>query len=219
MREGIGSVTVRIALKFRRHDSDVAGTSDLTKVSKKCMKIRQRILLPCWMGALSLALVIWDVHNQRVIYSMGMGWDTGAPLWPYQTPEILLFCLNYPAHYVAGPVANHLDLASPKHYLLVFPATLLWWWFIGFALDNQLWRGVRRSCLRSVILIGAAAIVFWASIVALDDAFRWWFQYGQSLWSSQVLLLWLKLAPAVWGFFLSWMIVVAAKRSVFPQRL
>lgn len=180
------------------------------------MQIRLRILLPSLMGALSLAFVVWDVHNQRVIHSMGMGWDTGAPLWPYQTPEILLSCLNYPAHYIAQPLANHLDLASPKQYLLVFPATLLWWWFVGLAVDARLtWCGVNRSWLRSVVLTALASVLLWASIVALDDAFRWWFQYGRSIWTSQVLVLWLKLAPAVWGFVLSFMIVTAAKRAVF----
>ena len=33
---------------------------------------------------------------------MGMGWDDGAPVWPYQTPNILLFTLNTPAYFVAN---------------------------------------------------------------------------------------------------------------------
>jgi len=55
------------------------------------MKLTFRILLPAVMGALSVALMVWDSQNQRVIRSMGMAWDTGAPLWPYQTPDTLLF--------------------------------------------------------------------------------------------------------------------------------
>src|SRR5882724_9887372 len=99
------------------------------------MTSKLRIVLPTFMGALSWLLVIWAIYNDRVIASMGMGWDMGAPLWPYQTPQILLYVLNYPAHYVAQPMANHLGLVSPHHYLLVFPATLLWWWFVGLRLD------------------------------------------------------------------------------------
>ena len=39
----------------------------------------------------------WDLYNEGIIAQTGMGWDTGAPIWPYQTPAILLFAINTPA--------------------------------------------------------------------------------------------------------------------------
>ena len=56
---------------------------------------RFRVVIPLIMGAISVPLVIWDIHNAQVIYSAGMGWDTGAPVWPYRTPEILLWWFQY----------------------------------------------------------------------------------------------------------------------------
>jgi len=76
------------------------------------------------MGIVSLPLVLWDIHNERVIVSMGMAWDVGAPIWPYQTSDILLRLLNGPAYYVTMPIANTLRLVPPSLYVLVFPAIL-----------------------------------------------------------------------------------------------
>jgi hypothetical protein len=105
---------------------------------KDKMRRKLRILLPGAMGAISFLLVLWDVRSQVVIASKGMGWDMGAPLWPYQTPSLLFYFLNYPAICIAQPMSNHLDLATPKHYLLIFPATLLSWWFFGLEVDHGL---------------------------------------------------------------------------------
>ena len=59
------------------------------------MSTRLRIVLPSVMGILSLPLVLWDIHNERVIESIGMGWDTGAPIWPYQASDILLRLIKW----------------------------------------------------------------------------------------------------------------------------
>lgn len=178
------------------------------------MKWKLRILLPCLIGTISFLLVLWDVHNQAVIASMGMRWDTGAPLWPYQTPAIVLYFLNYPTHCIVQPMANHLDLTTPKHYLLIFPATLLWWWFFGLEVDHSLvWNRRGQEWLLFAILIAVGAVLLWGATISFGDAIRWWFQYGQGLWTSQILILLEKLAPAVWGFAVSSMVAVAAKRA------
>jgi hypothetical protein len=55
---------------------------------RRCLKRHARaarIILPSVMGIVSLPLVLWEIHNERVIGSMGMAWDTGAPIWPHQT--------------------------------------------------------------------------------------------------------------------------------------
>ena len=59
---------------------------------------RYRIFLPVTQGALGTALIIWNVHNTRVIESMGMAWDMGAPIWPYQASWLLLVGINAPAY-------------------------------------------------------------------------------------------------------------------------
>ncbi len=70
------------------------------------------------MGIVSLPLVLWDIRNDHVIESMGMAWDTGAPIWPYQASDILLRLLNGPAYSVAMPIANLLRLGAPMHLSL-----------------------------------------------------------------------------------------------------
>jgi hypothetical protein len=100
------------------------------------MSARCRVVLPVVMGAISLPLMIWDIHNVRVIESMGMAWDTGAPVWPYQTPDILLRFLNGPAYFVASPTANAFRLFGLKYYVTVIPSVLIWWWLVGLRLNR-----------------------------------------------------------------------------------
>src|SRR2546430_12829998 len=98
------------------------------------MSTRLRIVLPAVIGSLSVPLILWDIHNARVIESMGMAWDTGAPIWPYQASDILLRLLNGPAYSIAMPLANVLRLPAPMHFVLVVPAILIWWWLLGSTL-------------------------------------------------------------------------------------
>lgn len=177
------------------------------------MRTRLRIILPSVMGAISLPLVIWAFYNEHVIASMGMAWDTGAPIWPYQTPQLLLYFLNYPAHYIAQPMANHLGLVSPQDYFLLFPTTLIWWWLLGRQLDHGLVRPKsKQRWLLFAILVALAVLLLWASMVAGVDAFQWWFQYGEGFWTSSTFMMMLNLAPAVWGSALGLGIAIAAKR-------
>ena len=102
------------------------------------MGTRLRIILPSVMCIVSLPLVLWDIHNVRVIESMGTAWDTGAPICPYQTSDILLRLLNFPAYFVAIPITSALRLLATGQYVLVFPGILLWWWCLGLKLDHGL---------------------------------------------------------------------------------
>ncbi len=191
---------------LRRHNANRCGVQD-------CMRTRLRIILPSVMAAIGLPLVIWAFYNEHIIASMGMGWDTGAPIWPYQTPQFRLYFLNYPAHYIAQPMANHLGLVSPEDYSLLFPTTLLWWWFLGLQLDLGLVRPkYQRHWLLFAILAALAGLFLWAAMIAGADAFRWWFQYGEGFWTSAAILMMLNLAPAVWGSALGLGITIAAKR-------
>jgi hypothetical protein len=98
------------------------------------------IILPLVLGVLNLPLILWDIHNARVIESMGMAWDTGVPIWPYQASDILLRLLNGPAYSIAMPIANLLRLPAPMHLFLVVPAILVSWFFLGWTLERGLAR-------------------------------------------------------------------------------
>jgi hypothetical protein len=85
---------------------------------------RLRFILPLIMGTISVPLVIWDIHNTEVIYSVGMGWDTGAPVWPYRTPEILLWFLKLscPCHCTTDSESD--GFGRPKASLVAGPPPL-----------------------------------------------------------------------------------------------
>jgi hypothetical protein len=74
------------------------------------VKRRLKLVLPIVMGLISAVLMVWDIHNQNIIRLMAMRWDTGAPLWPYQTPDTLLYAMNLPAYYVGGASAYYFDV-------------------------------------------------------------------------------------------------------------
>jgi hypothetical protein len=97
------------------------------------------------------ALVLWDIHNERAIESMGMAWDTGAPIWPYQTSDILLRLLNFPAYFISMPVTNALRLLATGQYLLVFPA--------NSALVVVPWTATRPRSRHSEITMAIASVL------------------------------------------------------------
>ena len=166
------------------------------------------------MGIASLPLVLLDIHNEHVIESMGMGWDMGAPIWPYQTSDILLRLLNGPAYYVTMPFAKALRLVASSQYLLVFPAILLWWWFLGLGLDHGLvitksrWRWPVFS-----VLVVLAVLLLWAATSIFDESFRWWFRYaGLSGGLNALLMMTRFLTPAAWSVVIALLAATTAKR-------
>jgi len=174
------------------------------------MSKRLRIVLPSVMGVLSLPLIFWDIHNARVIGSMGMAWDTGAPIWPYQTSDILLRFLNGPAYSIAMPIASFLKLAAPSHHFLVFPAILIWWWLLGLTLDHgYAWTKAHWHWPLIAMLGVLVALFLWAAIAA--DALRLWSESGFR--PSSTLLILRFLPPAAWLITLVCLLVVAAKRG------
>ena len=183
------------------------------------MSARCRVVLPVVMGAISLPLMIWDIHNVRVIESMGMAWDTGAPVWPYQTPDILLRFLNGPAYFVAAPTANVFRLFGPKYYITVIPAILIWWWLVGSRLDRG-WLHVsaRWRWPVSALLAISAVVLLCAAILVSADTFHWWLEYGSSFKVVEGSLVMLRfLSPAVWCAALAFLLAVGAKRVSTPS--
>jgi hypothetical protein len=174
------------------------------------MSMRLRIVLPSVMGIISLPLVFWDIHNARVIESMGMAWDMGAPIWPYQASDILLRLLNGPAYSIAMPIANLLRLAAPAHLVLVVPASLIWWWFMGLTLD----RGLARWPLFGMLVV-LVSLLLWSAL-AVRSVFWMGLDY-RSFDLSKALLVLRFLTPAVWFVALTCLLLARAKRVVLAN--
>jgi hypothetical protein len=96
------------------------------------MRLPFRWVLPVFFGSLSVALMVWDVHNQRAC-----AWcDTGLPVWPYQAPSLLLRGINAPAFVVATPffLLPHLQTENAR-YPMLLAMIFLWWWWLGARID------------------------------------------------------------------------------------
>jgi hypothetical protein len=166
------------------------------------MSVKWRLALPMAMGLICAPLVLWDIHNLQVIESMGMAWDTGAPLWPYQTPETLLFALNTPAAFFSNVVSNLLGLIGPSHHILFFPAVIAWWWLVGLYFDKrQMARRTptRRTPIWALTLCLLAIGLIGLGIVESRWAFRWWWTYSRSLLSVSDLIFLRAIAPSIWS--------------------
>ena len=165
-----------------------------------------RFLLPVLIGLPSAALLSWEAHNSRIIDSMGMSWDTGAPMWPYQTPEILLVILNAPAYLAAAPVYAVTGLRTSEERAPVLLATIALMWFcvgrsLDFGLIPQRWVHHRRRLLS--LFLPAALLCFYACIRIVIDGVAWWSRYGEMSLSSFLIL------ARVVGL-LPWCVVIAS---------
>lgn len=139
------------------------------------MKVRFRYALPAVMGFVGAVLMLWDIHNQGIIRSVGMGWDTGAPLWPYQTPDAIFFALNVPAYLIATPISRPFDLLGPNQYFVLYPAMLLWWWLAGLYFDTRRAGPLARINRTKAIVLGLLALGLIAlGVEEFHWAFRWW---------------------------------------------
>lgn len=122
------------------------------------MQVPYRILLPTVLGSISGALVLWDLYNLRVIQSMGMAWDTGAPIWPFEAANLILSALNGPVYVLSSPLflMPHLNLQE-RRYPVLLPAIIIWWWWIGTRADSGIlglrrWPHPRRTVVAAVVL-------------------------------------------------------------------
>jgi hypothetical protein len=161
------------------------------------------------MGAISAVLTVWDCWNSVVIQRMGMAWDTGPPIWPYQTPDILLHLLNLPALLLT------FGLVSPKQHLAWYPMTILMWWGIGTLLDWKKKTHLKHRSygLVAVLLLFSACFVWFGTAMAVD-ACRWWHDIGEpASRNTALILLRLGAAPA-WCFGIAVFLVVRAIRVV-----
>jgi len=131
--------------------------------------------LPVVFGVLALFLFAWQHENDRVIASIGMGWDMGPPVWPYRAVPSFSYAVNAPAYVVSWPILKLLNLQTPSfQYAVWFPAILILWWWVGTYLDFGLLGPNSRSWRRlkaALLLLSSAVLVFVAFRVCLDKYF------------------------------------------------
>jgi hypothetical protein len=182
---------------------------------------RYRVVLPLLLGCVSGLLMIWDLHNYRVIESMGMAWDTGAPVWPYEASWIAFLTINAPAFVFSLPAFFLLNLqTAPARYPLLFPASLIWWWWLGRRIDLGMLprRSYRHRWWMGAVLLGAALGLYYVGIrLILDDA-RWWSQYGEGFNLRQILILLRTGGPTLWSFLIAVTLTVSVFRVVRSER-
>jgi hypothetical protein len=144
--------------------------------------------------------MLWEQHNSRVITSMGMAWDTGAPMWPFQTPDILLVVIDAPAYVFAMPISDSLGLRTVegRHPVLLLAIVLLWFcvgWLTDFGFISRSlinW----RKCLIGAFAAVALVSLYIGGYCAVEGA-RWWSRYG-GLSLSKLLTLGRLVGPVPW---------------------
>jgi hypothetical protein len=177
-----------------------------------------RFLLPATQGCIAAALLLWQIHNSRIIASMGMAWDTGAPIWPFQTPEILLVILNAPAYLLAAPVSASFGLqTSVERAPVMLPAIVLLWFYVGRSIDFGLiprrWLNRKRLLLSVLIPIALSCIL--VGIHLTVEGAKWWSRYGRASLSSLLMLARL-VGPLPWCALVATMAIRVVIRTVRP---
>jgi hypothetical protein len=173
---------------------------------------RYQIILPLIFGTVSGLLMIWDLHNVRVIEGMGMAWDTGPPVWPYEASRIALVWINAPAYAISAPFLFIFNLRTPvQRYSLVLPSVLMWWWWLGRRIDFGLLpsRSHRQRWRISVSLIVVASILCYIGIQAILDYARSWSEYGHL--GSGLLP---SIGPTVWCLAIAAALILSAFRVI-----
>jgi len=179
--------------------------------------IRFRVVLPILFGFLAVVLFSWDYQNERVVESMGMGWDTGPPMWPYRAVQIISYAINAPAYVISWPI---LKLLEPRIYSLQyavwFPAIVALWWWVGRSIDFGLLGSRNYShwkLIAASLLIGAVAVLSLATYIGLDE-YHWAQQYWRGDPPVYAFLFLRAAGPMLWCFFFAAAFVRSAARLV-----
>jgi hypothetical protein len=170
------------------------------------------------MGAITALLTAWDIHNWHVIMAMGMAWDTGAPVWPYQTSDILLRLLNAPADFLAIPIGNLLGLVAPNYDLVCFPCSLLWWWAVGLYLDRRVPKHIYRRRRLTILVVATSIVILLSSaLISALDTLRWWARHGSEFSLSNALLAVRFLTPTLWLAVLTIPLLIHLRKAAIQQ--
>jgi hypothetical protein len=179
--------------------------------------IRFRVLLPIIFGFLALALFAWDYQNERVVASMGMGWDTGPPMWPYRALPLFSFAVNGPAYIISWPILKLLDVRTYSlQYAIWFPAIVALWWWTGTCIDFGLLSRrsySHRKSVAGILLAGGIVLLILAAHVGFDE-YRSFQQYWPGHPPIYAILLLRAIGPILWCIFLARTFVRSAIRLI-----
>jgi hypothetical protein len=180
-----------------------------------------RVVLPFAQGIAAAILSLWQVHNSKVIIAMGMAWDTGAPMWPFQTPEILLRTLNMPAYLITRPIASACGLqTSLAEIPILLPCIVLLWFLVGRSIDiNSVphqWPRRRKRLLG--LFIPFAILCIYVSVRVASAGVMWWSEYGEMSLTS-CLILARVLEPLPWCVVASALLIRIILRNFHERQL
>ena len=179
----------------------------------KIVSRRLRFILPVSLGLVSAGLMVWDIHNEKIIESMGMRWDMGAPVWPYQTAEILFFALNLPAYLLSNPITHAYQFLGPRHYIVLFPVSVFWWYLVGIYFDCGV--GTQRIHARwswFLFCVLAATGLFIGGAYMMQTPWDWWRLSGDRRRVDSAVIFLRLVAPACWCFVLGIASGIVARR-------
>jgi hypothetical protein len=173
-----------------------------------------RFRLSTLFGIVTAALLFWQRHNERVIKEMGMDWDTGAPMWPYETPWIVFEIINAPAVLAGRAVGKAFGLHAWDHLIPVhLTAAILLWFGVGAWIDRGI---LRRYVHQNSCAVGAAVVAglafSCAGLLTISDAVQWWRSYGA--WSTESVL---RLLRLTWVVPWCALIVAMAARAILNR--
>ena len=179
--------------------------------------IRFRAVLPIIFAFLAAMLMVWNYENDRVVTSMGIGWDMGPPFWPYQADYLALFAINAPAFVLSMPILRLLELQTLSlQDAIWFPAILALWWWIGTRIDFGVLgrRNLRYpKPLASLLTILSFVLLYIAARVGLDEV-HWWTEYGRNSSPYRLPTLLRTAGPVLWCLALATGCLDAAIRLI-----
>jgi len=182
--------------------------------------LKWRVVLPCAQGIFAVILLLWQVHNSKIIIAMGMAWDTGAPMWPFQTPEILLRTINMPAYLITRPIAAAFGLQTAVAEIpILLPSIVLLWFLVGRSIDiNAVPHQSQRSRKRPLgLFVLLAALCVYVSVRVASAGVMWWSEYGEMSLTSYLILARI-LEPLPWCVVASALLIRIIIRSFHNAR-
>lgn len=176
-------------------------------------RVRFRVVLPIIFASAAIVFFDWDYENSRVVASMGMGWDTGPPMWPYETIPLISYAVNVPAYIVALPILKLLGLRTTcLQYAVWFPLIVFLWWWVGVFIDFGL--PIPRSASHprlnaGLVLVGTVGLILLAAHVCLEE-YHWFRNYWPGHPPIYAVLSLRAIGPTVWCIFFARAFVRAA---------
>jgi hypothetical protein len=124
---------------------------------------------------------------------MGMAWDTGAPVWPYETPWIVFAIVNAPAALAGMAFSNLAGIQAFGERLPVYlTAAILLWFSVGTSIDRGVYRRqVRAKSWLFAVVAGAGLACLCLGLVSISSGVHWWSSYGA--WSTSSMLIFARL--------------------------